>query len=315
VPYRISAHAATRPYALRRSWGHISAHKENIAVMRYVKSGTFQLTQGGRTIEVGAGHFSFSKSAVPHRWEVVSEGPTEYYSMLLPLDVLHRCFPKGVPMKVGLCPADGRRLAMPTLFSLLADHGQHLEASVAGMLIDALMQEAREVASEYGAEVDARKRICDKRLDDVLAYISLHLGNPDITAAAVAQACGISPRYLFYLLKLKGATFSDLLWQERLKKAREWLLALDGRYYTIGEIAYMNGFKTAAHFSRLFKTFWGCSPREYRKSGGKCVSAPQAPDAGAQAPHAPPIHHIPEGRAAMTCTSINEGYANAGSYL
>jgi hypothetical protein len=31
----------------------------------------------------------------------------------------------------------------------------------------------------------------------------------------------------------------------------------------------MNGFKTAAHFSRLFKSYWGCSPRDFRRTGGK----------------------------------------------
>jgi AraC-like DNA-binding protein len=95
----------------------------------------------------------------------------------------------------------------------------------------------------------------------------LHLSNPNLSASIVAQACGISPRYLCHLLRLKGTCFSSLLWEERLKKAREWLRAPDTRHYTIGEIAYMNGFKTASHFSRLFRDYSGCSPRQFRETG------------------------------------------------
>jgi AraC-like DNA-binding protein len=276
-PYQVSLFSSRRRYAFWRNWRHINDNKVNIVMMRYVKSGAFSLTQCGTTMTIGAGQFCFSKSTVPFRWESLSDDMrlSEYYSILLPLDAVHRHFPEGMPMKNCLsAQSTDRRLAMPSLFSLLTDQGQYLEPTVAKMLVDALLQEALEVSTQTHAEINTRKHICDKRTEDILAYISLQLANPDITALSVARACAISPRYLCYLLKLKGTTFSELLWEERLKKTKEWLLALDTRHFTIGEIAYMNGFKTAAHFSRLFKDYWGCSPREYRKSGGK--SAPVA---------------------------------------
>jgi AraC-like DNA-binding protein len=189
--------------------------------------------------------------------------------VLLPLDLVHRYFPGGVPMKECLSAPADHRLAMPALFALLTDDGQYLDAHVAEMLVETVLKEAAEVARLGKSQIDGRKHICDKRTEDILAHISLHLANPDISASTVARACGISTRYLCYLLKLRGTSFSDLLWEERLQKAGEWLLALDTRLYTISEIAYMNGFKTAAHFSRLFKNYWGCSPREFRQSGGK----------------------------------------------
>jgi len=274
-PYQVSLLSSRRRYAFWRNWHHINHNKVNIVMMRYVKSGAFSLTQCGTTMTIGAGQFCFSKSTVPFRWESLSDGMSlsEYYTILLPLDAVHRHFPDGLPMKNCLsAQSTERRLAMPSLFSLLTDQGQYLEPTVARMLVDALLQEALEVSSQGHAEINTRKHICDKRTEDILAYISLHLANPDITALSVARACSISPRYLCYLLKLKGTTFSELLWEERLKKTKEWLLALDTRHFTIGEIAYMNGFKTAAHFSRLFKDYWGCSPREFRKSGGKSAS-------------------------------------------
>lgn len=273
-PYQVTLLSARRRYAFWRSWAHMKSNKENIVMMRYVKSGAFALTQCGITMTVCAGQFSFSKSNVPFRWESLSTdmSPSEYFSILLPFDLLHRYFANGVPMKNCLAAQAERRLAMSAIFPLLVEQGQYLDPAVATMLVDTVLREAQQVAVDTDAEVDTRKHICEKRTEDILSYISLHLSNPDICASTVARACGISQRYLCYLLKLKGTSFSELLWEERLKKTKEWLLALDTRHYTISEIAYMNGFKTAAHFSRLFKNYWGCSPRECRKSGGACLT-------------------------------------------
>ena len=80
----------------------------------------------------------------------------------------------------------------------------------------------------------------------------------------VAKGCGISPRYLSFLLRLKGTSFSELVWDQRLDKAREWLAASDPRDISISEIAYGVGFKSPAHFSRMFKRVFGVNPREFR---------------------------------------------------
>lgn len=270
-PYPVTLLTSRRRYAFWRSWNHISDNKENVVMLRYVRSGAFSLTQCGTTITVSAGKFAFSKSNMPFRWESLADdlSLSEYFSILLPLDLVHRFFPDGVPLKDCLSVPQDRRLAMPGIFSLLTEDGQFLGRDVVEMLVDTLLKEAEEVVKQSGVQIEARKHICDKRFEDIMAYIALHLANPDITASSVARACGISPRYLCYLLKSKGKSFSDLLWEERLQETGAWLLALDTRHYTIAEIAYMNGFKTAAHFSRLFKNYWGCSPREFRQSGGK----------------------------------------------
>jgi AraC-like DNA-binding protein len=272
-PFQVTSLASRYRYAFWRSWNHISRNKEQIVILRYVKSGAFSLTQCGVTLTIKPGEFTFSKSNVPFRWESLTGdlALSEYCSILLPPDLVHRFFPDGVPLKDCLSVGEHQHLAMPTLLELLTDEGQYLDQNVARMLVETVLKEAREVAAQDCAHGEARKNICDKRTEDIIAYIGLHLSNPDLSASTVARACGISPRYLCYLLKVKNTSFSVLLWEERLKKAREWLLALDTRHYTIGEIAYMNGFKTAAHFSRLFRNYFGCSPREFRQSANQQV--------------------------------------------
>jgi AraC-like DNA-binding protein len=97
----------------------------------------------------------------------------------------------------------------------------------------------------------------------------------------VAKGCGISPRYLSFLLRLKGTSFSELVWEQRLEKARNWLSSSDPRDISISEIAYGVGFKSPAHFSRMFKRVFKVNPREFR---GECAEhgAIEGDDAFAQ---------------------------------
>ena len=109
-----------------------------------------------------------------------------------------------------------------------------------------------------------RQTLADKRLQDVLRYIENHLSDPKLSIATVAKACGISSRYLFLLLKLRGTLFSALIWDKRLKLAAQWLATSKPGDAAISEIAYGVGFKSPAHFSRMFKREFKVSPRQYR---------------------------------------------------
>lgn len=79
-----------------------------------------------------------------------------------------------------------------------------------------------------------------------------------------AKGCGISPRYLTTLLKQNGTSFSDLIWQRRLEQARAWMARSDAASISISEIAYAVGFKSPAHFSRMFKRVYARNPSDYR---------------------------------------------------
>jgi len=50
----------------------------------------------------------------------------------------------------------------------------------------------------------------------------------------------------------------------RLGTAHDWLREEKMRGQAISEIAYLVGFKSSAHFSRMFKARYSLGPREYR---------------------------------------------------
>jgi transcriptional regulator GlxA family with amidase domain len=61
-----------------------------------------------------------------------------------------------------------------------------------------------------------------------------------------------------------------------LPKAREWLVADSFQRYPIHKIATMAGFKSAAHFSRMFKSTYSVSPKEYRANHVSSRLPPEA---------------------------------------
>ena len=63
------------------------------------------------------------------------------------------------------------------------------------------------------------------------------------------------------LIALTGESTSHLIRKIRLEKAKE-LLSLGE--FNVSEVAYMVGFKTQAHFSRVFAETFGISPGNYR---------------------------------------------------
>ncbi|MEQ8692398.1 MAG: helix-turn-helix transcriptional regulator, partial [Pseudomonadales bacterium] len=79
-----------------------------------------------------------------------------------------------------------------------------------------------------------------------------------------AKCCGIYTRHLCHVLKIHNTSFSERLWSLRMVKAHDWLLSDKFLDQPIYHIAYMAGFKSAAHFSRMFKEVYGVSPKECR---------------------------------------------------
>ena len=74
--------------------------------------------------------------------------------------------------------------------------------------------------------------------------------------------------------KEMGTTYTKFLNRFRISKAAGML---EGESLSIGEVAFACGFNNPYHFCRMFKRFFGQSPRDYRKSRQRLLSAGFAP--------------------------------------
>lgn len=103
--------------------------------------------------------------------------------------------------------------------------------------------------------------------------IERKLDDPDLTPARVAEAEGISERYLQKLFEGSGSSFTHYVRERRLQRASAELSSPAEAHHSISEIAYRNGFNDSAHFSRAFRHRFGLSPREFRQQELERASA------------------------------------------
>ncbi len=86
-------------------------------------------------------------------------------------------------------------------------------------------------------------------------------GYPDLPT--VVRKAGIPARTLQRRLAEAGLTYSDLVMEIRISRARE---LLGDRSRPIDEIASTLGYSDAANFTRAFKNHTGMTPTQYRPS-------------------------------------------------
>ena len=107
-----------------------------------------------------------------------------------------------------------------------------------------------------------KKKEYIQKLNIVLDYIDANF-NDNIILEEMADMVGYSKYHFSRLFsEYTKQTFCDYLNLRRIKAA-EGLLLNDS--LSVTEIAMQSGFSSIATFNRLFKSFKGCSPSEYRR--------------------------------------------------
>ncbi|MBP0440104.1 helix-turn-helix domain-containing protein [Tianweitania sediminis] len=143
--------------------------------------------------------------------------------------------------------------------------------------IDAIDDAAREMMGRHLLEmlclsVVSDDRVLDSSVSSVRAghlqraqqFICDNLKNSELNPQAVAEACGISLRYLQGLFKDAEKSINGFIRDNRLDRCAEDLsMVSDGR--TIAEVAYRWGFADQSQFCKHYRTRFGCSPTETRR--------------------------------------------------
>jgi AraC-like DNA-binding protein len=102
------------------------------------------------------------------------------------------------------------------------------------------------------------------RLAVLKADIARHLCDPTLSVAALAARHGISPRYVHKLFEDDGRTYSQVVLDARLERARRELRSTTR---TVSAIAGAAGFGDLSYFNRTFRRRYGMTPSETRRSG------------------------------------------------
>lgn len=110
-----------------------------------------------------------------------------------------------------------------------------------------------------------------ERLKQMLHYIEEHLAD-EITVSALAASAGLSQSECLRCFRTMVNT-SPMQYVKQLRLQRAAIL-LEKTDWKISDIAFQCGFQEMSYFSKSFRQWKGCTPREYRDSCGELPAYP-----------------------------------------
>jgi AraC-like DNA-binding protein len=148
----------------------------------------------------------------------------------------------------GLVPVQAETMAS-ALLSLIATafNGAHFDASDMPSL------------AHHAVELRAKTFVKDR------------LGTPTLNPEQVTTAMGLSRSALYRLFEDSGGV-AGYIREQRLRRCFSELARTQDSSRQVAEIAYRWGFADPAHFARLFKARFGCSPSETRDAATFAMS-------------------------------------------
>lgn len=253
----------------RRTPLHIRKNGADVYLLWIIKSGFLQTQQSSYTRIAPERTLTVTSSDIPFLQEL-SPSLSQPFSAkiaLLPGPLYRSCvsarhgfFGNPLTTEHGI----GRLIA--SFVEALYEEADSLSIVIQSELTDQILRLLEEASHDPLLGLSPSFTTGEKRRKDVFSYIDANLLDPGLDPSVAARNCGISRGHLHRLFAGSGTSFSRYVQERRLNLARMWLRSPRMADRTIGEIAAMSGFASLSHFSRLFKTLHGMTPREARRS-------------------------------------------------
>ncbi|MFB6414546.1 MULTISPECIES: helix-turn-helix domain-containing protein [Bradyrhizobium] len=253
-------------HVVRRSAADIAASDRSCFYLNLKLAGRCRIKQGDREISLSPGQVGIFDSdrqfALLH-----DRGPQlRVASFWVPRETLRERLPPSFDVAaarvsddplVGHLIVETARTLSGGAMRMSEDEGVRLFRALIELVAVSLSRRSRAGAAESESLADATalalKRAIHRRLRE-----------PGLVVADVADAVGISERYVHKLLARSGSSFTDYVIDHRLDGIARDLGDPAMADRAIGAIAFDWGFSDLSHFSRRFKQRFGCRPRDWR---------------------------------------------------
>lgn len=220
----------------------------------------------GYDVELEEGDFGLSDSFTPGR--VAFGEANQSLGISIPYDVLTLYIPD--PEAIF-----GRRVAGSFGFGQLVSSMLHalwtqVERGLPnqfgpGVAKNLLELVATAYAIDHKSAVAESSMQCARRAQ-VKRFVERRLRDAELSANAVAEGLGLSPRYIRRLFSGEGESVSDYILRRRLEECARQLTSALWQGRSITDTAFEWGFSSMAHFTRAFKGRFAVTPSDYRRS-------------------------------------------------
>ena len=249
--------------AAQRTGVGIRAHDPEVLLIATALRGQSVIEQGGRDAAFAVDEVSSWDSSRPFR--VAHPEPFELLLVAMPKALLGARVDAICRQTARRLPSSSPLSAMTTHFLRQTWNALEEPAVNRGDVADALIALVRAVHSQEAGDADAARAAPGTvLLERVKAHIEAHLGDPDLGPEALARAHFVSTRYLQKLFATDDTTISDWIRLRRLEACRRDLCDPALAHEPISHIARRWALPNPAHFSRLFRETYGCTPSGLR---------------------------------------------------
>ncbi len=254
-----------RAQAAARTCEAIRRMREPRFDLVHVREGRVSFDHYGRRFDVQAGECVLIDSSQTYSFQTCEQSSSA--SLQIPQNWLRTLIPTpedGVASIIGADTPWGNALLAtlnaltPRTLAALVIPGEALAEHIAGLLALAIGRRAVALTSNQ-----------QKLLQRVRKTLSAVAHDERVSPQSVADAIGISKRYLHALFAGAGTTFGDELLEIRLLRSRRLLQEPGFRRLSVSEIAWRCGFVDSSHFARRFRIRFGKSPTQWWPRSGR----------------------------------------------
>lgn len=245
----------------RRTRAHLSRMREEVFALVQIRSGSAQVEQGDQRIVLRTGDLAINSGLDPGDMHLSDNAVVmlTVVSAALMRVVTGNAHPRGTLLisRDGLlAPLLGGFLHSLTVQpdELTAERVMHLRNGLLSTIAAACAPSAAASTGDFG-------RLAEYHRARVLAFMRQHLATPSLDVDALARGVGLSVSQIHRLFPSATGSPMRRLWAMRLERACELLQA--AQMPRLGDVAWLCGFESQAHFSRLFKQHHGMSPSAY----------------------------------------------------
>jgi AraC-like DNA-binding protein len=250
---------------ITRSRQHLARSRESYFLLHLQLAGTSVNRQDGREIALARGDFVICDSTRPYQLEFRHD--TSILVLRFPQTVFRSVIP--CPEAITLLPMSGAsgagRLASRFIEDIWLALQEGLPLESAGRLCRPVLDV---IASAYAGVPAARiegTSMARALQIQIRGFIEEQLGDQDLSVSSIATAFGITNRYVHALFKGGADTVSEYIQTRRMERAAKVLADPMSSGVSVGSVAIGHGFKSQAHFTRVFRTYYGVAPREFRQ--------------------------------------------------
>ncbi|GGC44963.1 helix-turn-helix domain-containing protein [Chelatococcus reniformis] len=247
----------------RRHERHLLHEREESFLITAPELSDIVFVQDGREVRGRPGTFLVERSHLPYEFSHAE--PNALWVLKIPAATLRARV--GQPERLATLTFDATR----GIGALFVDM-----IRLAAPRIDEMDEAARDLTGRHLVDllalaVEADDRVLGSRgtsvqsahLQRVERFIRANLGMSGLAPQMIADACGISVRYLHQLFEMQGSTVCGWIRSQRLMMCDEALRDPTSRR-SMSEIAYQWGFGDQAQFSRHYRAHFGRTPSDTR---------------------------------------------------